>query len=242
MLRRCDDVLVKLLERLQFDHHRRVLEHLLSELERDPDVIGAMLAGSVARGDALPGSDLDLHLLLEDGLSRAFHSEARDGVQLELHAHDLEHALEHIEQRPSWGYAYLDGLVLFDSHDQFGKLRVRARTILESYCTPEHERRTIAYWLESSARKTRAALEARDPVREGMIASTTAWKVLEGMFAANDQPMPASGAILGRVRQLENVPEDFEGMLERIFTGDHEQRVAQTLELMEWVSRRLRTA
>lgn len=227
-------------ERLQFDRHRRVLEHLLLELERDPDVIGAMLAGSVARGDARPGSDLDIHLSLEDGLSRAFHSEVCDGVPLELHAHDLERALERLERHPAWAYAYLDGLVLFDPHDHFGTLKERAQTILESYRTPDDERRAIAYWLESSTRKMRAALEVRDPVRAGMIASTTAWKVFEGVFAANDPPVPPNGAILGCVRRLERVPDDFEGMLEQIFSGDHGRRVAQMLELMDWVGKALR--
>ena len=83
----------------------------------DPEIIAIMLAGSVARGDALPESDLDLHLILETGKTRAFRSESRDGLPVELHAHDLESALHRLEHRPSWAYAYADGITLFDAHD-----------------------------------------------------------------------------------------------------------------------------
>jgi hypothetical protein len=57
-----------------------------------------------------------------------------------------------------------------------------------------------------------------------------------------DQPVPAIGAVLGCAQQLENMPEDFQKTLEQFFVSDHGQRVAQTLELMAWVGKELRSS
>ena len=46
--------------------HRRLLAGLLAELERDRRVTAVLLAGSLARGDDLPGSDVDLVGLVAD--------------------------------------------------------------------------------------------------------------------------------------------------------------------------------
>lgn len=45
----------------------RLRERALRLLERRPDVLEVRLVGSLARGDALPGSDADLVVLLRDG-------------------------------------------------------------------------------------------------------------------------------------------------------------------------------
>ena len=63
--------------------HRRLIERALDEAYRDGDVIGLMLLGSFARGDASPGSDLDFYILLRNGCSRAFQSELRRGILVE---------------------------------------------------------------------------------------------------------------------------------------------------------------
>jgi predicted nucleotidyltransferase len=223
------------LQALQFPQHRRILEAVLEELGRDSEVIAVMLAGSVARGDALPKSDLDLHLILQAGKKRAFRSETRDGVPVEFHAHNLESALHRLERRPSWAYAYSDGITLFDPYGHIATLKARAAEILKAYRTPDEERQAILYWLTSSARKLRAAMTANDPLREGMLASTTAWKILEGIFAANHQPTPASGEMLARVLKLQRVPDELELILDSMFTGGHDERIAVTLELLDWV-------
>jgi Nucleotidyltransferase domain len=229
------------LQTLQFLHHRRILEAVLLQLRQDPEVIAIMLAGSVARGDALPKSDLDIHLILKAGKTRAFHSEDPDGVPIEFHAHDLEAALHRLKRHPSWSYAYCDGIALFDPGGHIEALKAQAAEILTTYRTPDKECQDILYWLTSSARKLRAAMSANDPLREGMIVSTTAWKILEGMFAVNHQPTPASGEMLARVLKLQRVPAELELILEGMFTGGHDERVAVTLELLDWVRAALGT-
>ena len=49
--------------------HRCLLQEILDRACRDDEVIGVLLTGSVARGDAYPGSDLDVFMPLRDGCS-----------------------------------------------------------------------------------------------------------------------------------------------------------------------------
>jgi len=44
-----------------------VLQRLIARAEQDPDVLGVILFGSWARGDAGPRSDVDVCLVLESG-------------------------------------------------------------------------------------------------------------------------------------------------------------------------------
>ena len=45
-----------------------LLRGLLAQAERDPDVLAVILFGSQARGDAGPGSDVDVCVVLEAGV------------------------------------------------------------------------------------------------------------------------------------------------------------------------------
>jgi hypothetical protein len=48
------------------DHHRRAIARISERMQADPDVLALIIIGSVARGDAGGGSDLDGYLLLTD--------------------------------------------------------------------------------------------------------------------------------------------------------------------------------
>lgn len=58
------------------EHHRKTIENLKEHFEKDEDCLAFILIGSVARGDALPDSDVDFYLVVSDA---AFaESSARD--------------------------------------------------------------------------------------------------------------------------------------------------------------------
>jgi tRNA nucleotidyltransferase (CCA-adding enzyme) len=46
------------------------IRHLVDELARRPEVLGLALFGSVARGDARPDSDVDVFVLVKEGMWR----------------------------------------------------------------------------------------------------------------------------------------------------------------------------
>src|SRR5262245_30730123 len=109
------------------DTHRRLLEQILAEAQGDVEIIGLMLIGSVARGDAYPDSDLDLCALLRDGCTRPFRSERRGDIQVEWRCVNAERARERLAAKPMEVYVYLDGRILYDTSGQLGQIAEHAR-------------------------------------------------------------------------------------------------------------------
>src|SRR5690242_16961976 len=80
--------------------YRVVLQELVEEASQEEEIVGMLLTGSVARGDALPGSDLDVRYLLPEGRSRLFQSEPHYGIVVERSYTDLPGAQSKLEVNP----------------------------------------------------------------------------------------------------------------------------------------------
>lgn len=219
--------------------HRCLLQAVLDRALRDDEVIGVLLTGSVARGDAYPGSDLDVFMLLRDGCSRPFQSEVRQGIIVECGYADVDRARAKIERNPMRVYAYLDGRILYDPEGWLDQLVDLARACLEGYEMSGEQRCGIAYWLESARHKMIAAQEAGDRLQAAYVASTTSWKILEGLWAVNDMPVPSSGAVRAHIRDLPRRPPALEDLWRRLFAGDASNRVQAAITIIEWVVPRL---
>jgi predicted nucleotidyltransferase len=215
--------------------HRLLLQEAVERACGDTDVTGVLLVGSVARGDAYPGSDLDVYVLLRDGCSRSFRSEVRQGIIVEHRYADYDHAAEEMERNPMRVYAYLDGHILYDPEGQLARLVNMARARLESYETPGKEKHKIAYWLESARYKMIVAREAGDLLQAAYVVSTASWPILEGLWAANDKPMPPNGAVRAHIRDLSRTPPALEDLWHRFFAGDVSDRIQAAIELIDWV-------
>ena len=197
--------------------------------------MGIMLQGSVARGDHYLGSDLDLLVLLEDGRARNFRSESMSSILVERHYYDPTALMQKLDERPMLVYGLLDGKILYDPRGALADLVEYAENMLAGYSTPPRTIRDIDYWLFTSRIKLKAAHEAGDVPKAGFLASTTSWKVLEGLWAINDRPMPPSGAVLAHLQDLTRVPDDFDLRVRELFSGGTSQRVGACLTLMDWV-------
>ena len=222
--------------------HRRLLHEILDRALRDQETIGVLLMGSVARGDAYPGSDLDLLILLRDGCSRPFHSEIRRGVIVECAYADVNRARAKIERDPMRVYAYLDGRILYDPQGWLEQLTDLARACLASYEMSGEDKHKLAYWLESARHKMIAAREAGDLLQAAYVASTTSWKILEGLWALNDRPMPPGGAVRAHIQDLTRRPPALEHQWRRFFVGTAPNRVQAAIEIIEWIVPRLASA
>jgi predicted nucleotidyltransferase len=222
--------------------HRELLQEILDRARCDADIAGILLKGSVARGDAYPGSDLDVQVLLRDGCSRPFQAEFRRGILVERSYADDALAQSRLKKDPAWVYAYLDGRILYDPEGRLARLVQAAQTRFERYHAPAATRDEISYWLQSARIKMVAALDAGDTFRAAYVAATTSWKILEGIWAANEKPVPPCGAVWAHVGDLNRGPSDVTDRLRLLFGGDTRERAGAALDLIAWTVRELGTS
>ncbi len=214
----------------------RLLASVLAETRADGEVLGVMLQGSTARGDALPGSDVDLFVLLRTGCGRPFAAEERGGLWLERHFADADGARARLRASPGLAYSFDEGRILHDPAGEMADLAAFARDLLRGYRTPPAEMEATVYWLRSARRKIAAARDADDRVRAGFVAATTSWKVLEGIWAMNDLPIPPSGALPARLADLAIAPPGWPSLFAAMFTGDDRTRIDAALRAIDWVT------
>jgi predicted nucleotidyltransferase len=219
--------------------HRRLLSEALADLRRDEAIIGVLLAGSLARGDALPGSDIDLYVLLRDGRPKTSFAVERDGILVERMGADEAAIRQRFIERPMSLYTYLDGRILHDPAGRLADLTALARQLFDAYRTSEAERQAIAYWLASVRRKLAAARAAGDERKAAYLATTTAWKIMEGLWAANDRPVPPSGAVWPHLGDLADEPSPLVAWLDRLVRGSTPERLEAAAVLMDSVIPRL---
>jgi predicted nucleotidyltransferase len=212
-----------------------LLQEIVDEARTHEDILGILLTGSVARGDALPGSDLDLRFILSPGHSRTFQSEFRRGILIERGYADLAQAQSKLKTNPMEVYAYLDGQILYDPAAILIQLRAQAQKYFETYQITEKEQQAIAYWLMSARLKMETALRANDLLKAAFIASTTSWKILEGLWATNSRPIPPSGSVWIHLKDLSKGPPHVAESLKTLFCGETQQRIQTAIDLIGWV-------
>jgi predicted nucleotidyltransferase len=208
---------------------REIIATCLVEAHSDPDVIGLLLAGSFAREDALPGSDVDLYFLLRDGCIQSFNSKLHDGILIESQYDDAARVKAKLASNPMTIYTYLDGRVLYDLENRFPELIRLAQETRDSFSVKEEDRADIAHWLLSASLKVKASRAAGDQVKTAFIVSSSTYQVFVGLWAINQKPMPASGSVLAHLADLSVRPDHIPGWLEQFLTGSLEER-AMTFE------------
>lgn len=211
-----------------------LLAALADEAQGDPEVLGMMVQGSVARGDALPGSDLDLFVLLRPGRERAFAAREREGFWVERHFADAGKVRGWLCDHPMVAYGFVESRILHDPDGELAAICRFAEEVLRDYRTPDRELTAIAYWLASVRRKIGAALDAGDLLRAGYVAATSSWKVLEGIWAINHRPIPPSGALPAHLADLADAPPGWPALFARLFQGDDRSRIDATLVAIDW--------
>jgi hypothetical protein len=217
----------------------KTLIALCEELKRDPHVSGLMVTGSVGRGDARAGSDLDLHVLLLDGHARPFSAGKRGRVWVEQAFADRAAEAERLAHNPSEIYAYLDGRILFDREGGLAELDRTARAAFDAYVCPPDEKARIGYWLASIRAKLAAAEVAGDLLRAGYYAATSSWQIIEGLWAAGGRPVPPGGAVWTHIGDLRDSPADLTSRLRALFGGSTAERVEAAKALVDWLRPRL---
>ncbi|GCE31371.1 DNA polymerase subunit beta [Dictyobacter alpinus] len=215
--------------------YEALLQEIVAEASRQDEIIGILLTGSVARGDALPGADLDLRFILTPETRREFRREVRQGVLVEQGFADVTKAQSELETNPMNVYAYLDGRILFDPQGVLEHLREQAQRRFETYQLAEQERERIISWLESARAKIQVAESGGDQVKAAFVTGTVSWQIVEGLWAANNRPLPPNGSVWVHLKDLSQGPPDVEARLERFFCGETEQRIQVALAFLDWI-------
>jgi predicted nucleotidyltransferase len=226
---------------MALESHRRVVAELLDEARDHPAVIGALLIGSLGRGTALPGSDVDLLLLLADGrgTERLFRNHERHGVLVEYHFRDVATAQAQLEREPTWYYAYLNSRIIYDPTGRLAGLVAFAREHFPAYrATPEQKRR-YAFMVDRTQHKLQAAVDAGDALRAGGVASTYAAVILDGLWTAHDRPHLGVSEMWVRLPDLDGFPAELAEHLRTLFLGAALERARAGIILCEWIVARL---
>lgn len=219
--------------------HLGVLTRQLDDLLRDDNVAAVLLTGSLARGDALPGSDVDLQVVLADGLPETFSSEIEAGIVVERKAADQDALLRRLSRNPMEIYSYLDGRVLHDPEGKLARLQEIAHDHFAGYQTPPEERRHIAYTAESTLIKLKTAARSGDRLKAAYVATTVSWPILQGLWAANDKPLPPNSSVWPHLCDLADDPPPLEEWLKQLFLGSTDGRVEAASVLIRRTVERL---
>ena len=215
--------------------YQTLIQQIVDEAMYQKDILAVLLIGSVARGDALLGADLDLRFIVAPGVSRKAEPEVRQGILIERGYADMAQAQSKLATNPMKIYNYLDGHILFDPESLLAQLKEQALQLFKTYQYTKKEREGIAYWLKSARLKMNVALGAGDILKAAFVATTTSWEILVGLWAVNDKPMPPNSSVWFHLKDLSIVPHDLEETLKRLFCGETLTRVHTAMSLIDWI-------
>ena len=215
--------------------YQTLLQQIVDEAMCQKDILGILLIGSVARGDALPGADLDLRFIVAHGNSRKAEPEVRQGILIERGYADMAHAQSKLVTNPMKIYNYLDGQILFDPQYLLTRLKEQAIQRFETYQYTKQEREGIGCWLKSAQLKMNVALGANDILKAAFVATTTSWEILVGLWAVNNKPMPPNSSVWFHLKDLSKVPPELDAMLKCLFCGETLARVHAAINLIDWM-------
>jgi predicted nucleotidyltransferase len=218
--------------------HQRVLCAIVAEARADPDVHGLLLAGSLARGTARADSDIDVLVVTSGQDAAAAWRSAGRPLPVDILIRTAgEWRARFAPDRPgdeSWGYAFLDGVVLDDPDGIVGGLISDAAGIHEHYRVPLSVKAHYARLWHHVRPKMRAVLSRGDPVEIGWAAAVMTNELLRAVWAANGRPNPSLD--LGIVhRHLDDltIPAGVAAELRAILCASPEESLQRQLGLID---------
>lgn len=209
-----------------------ILEKDLQDLKENEKVEAVLLIGSVAYGTATDDSDLDLLVISNED---RFESKYVENILVEIHFHKYSTLVKCLDNNPNEVYKYLYSKIVFDN-GQLEKLIAKAKEIYNNYCTPDKENEEICYWLSATKIKLLSAINSNDEMKISYLLSTNTWKVLEGIWAKNNKPMPPSSIAFVKNNELTCVPCD--NWLSKLLVGNNLSRADFMVETIDWICER----
>lgn len=229
------------LDFIPFEPHRDAIAEMLREAAAQPPIVGALLIGSLERGRALPGSDVDLLFLVREGhgTERLFFNHERHGVAVEFHFRDLPGAEAQLAAEPPWLYAYLDSRILYDPTGGLAALCALDRERFAAYRAEPALKGRYAFMVDRTRHKLQAAVDANDALRAGSVASTYAQVIINGLCTAHDRPHLGVSELWTQLPDLDELPVALGEALQTLFLGAALDRARASITLCTWIVERL---
>jgi hypothetical protein len=178
------------------------IRHLVDDLRRRPEVLGAALFGSVARGDARPDSDVDVFVLVKDGTWRDVEQRGQRHVEFVFSSPEGTRAFG--ERRPDeYVKMWQDARILFDKQGQMAELRQAAED-LRARGKPLPDQRSIRHRqfdAEDQLRGVRG-LRAADLPAAALVLHRHVTALTELFFDVAGEWTPPPKERLKRIREL----------------------------------------
>jgi predicted nucleotidyltransferase len=213
------------------DGYRRAVGEAAAELTADERVRALAVVGSLARGDAVDGSDADLLAIVADGgLHDRRDRRFRSGCIVEEHRYTLDEARERLVTRSADTYLYLDCVVLHDPEHLLADLIRLAQGRMGTYRMPAAEARHTRFWLYKVRAKLRTAMATEDNLLAGYLTTTTAREIVSDLFALAGKPPPPTGSAFARIAELE--PAD---AVRALFDGSSTSRATAAIGLIDQI-------
>ena len=175
--------------------HEAVLEAVLAEHRADAGVLGVHLCGSLARGTARADSDIDLLLVLADGGVQRTSRTQYGLIVVEQGARTAAGWRQQFTPSrigdESWGYAFLDGVILHDPDGAVARLVAAAADAHAAYRVPDHITAHYAWLWDHMRPKMEAVLRGDDATEIGWAAAVMTGPVLETLWAVSGRPLPS---------------------------------------------------
>ena len=206
-----------------------IFYNLVTEFKKDNTIEGVLLSGSVAVGAATEFSDLDIIVL---GRKDDFVSQEIDSILVEIHYTTYDSAINKLKNNPMEVYKYLDAKIEYDN-GKVQEIITYAANIYKNYHVPLKVQNEIAYWLKSLKLKLESAFSKQDLLLVSYLVATNTWKVLEGIWAINQKPIPPSSSLYRRYVELELIP--CPNWFEELLMENPENRGRIMIDCIDWI-------
>ncbi len=130
-----------------------IAEEVVEELKKDPSVVGIEIAGSLAKGDIRPDSDIDLGVISESIETHQFVEEYRRGIKIDMSFEPLSILLQSVDTHPFLLYTFILSRIAYDPKGILRQIHVRLEDYFENH--PE----IVEFWEDKLGQLKAAKME-----------------------------------------------------------------------------------
>jgi Nucleotidyltransferase domain len=207
------------------------VQRLVDELARRPEVLGVALFGSVARGDARPESDVDVFVLVKEGVWRDVEKRGQRNFEFVFSSPQSTQAFG--EKSPDeYVKMWHEAQILLDKEGRIAELR-RAAGDLRARGKPPPDERSIRHRKFDAADQLRSirGLQATDLPAAALVLHRHVEALTELFFDLTQQWTPPPKERLKKIRELDPaVAEAFDRFYGSVNLDEKMQAAGQVVQ------------